>query len=324
MEGGARAAVQPGGASGQRHAGRGARPVLRHAGAAEVHEVGARRGAGRHRGGQAPGHGASGGRLHPDTTRTASLLALRRTSAICLDGGCGAARRHHGPASSATTRCRSTRSARASPVGLRRPADLQPRQRRAAVSCSSTAARCATGCSTARCAPPTPISWPATAILLALFLDVPSRIRRRQRPSGQGRGAFPRSRPGARPDHRRPAPRARGRRPSRLDHGRRRGARRRSAPGSCAPPCRIARRGSIRRLRAVSRPRRSTPRSTGAAVVGCCVEPARGTSRSGGDEPTPIPARRRARPGARDLHRRPDRRRHRHRRSARRPRAAGL
>ena len=52
-----------------RRAGRGARPVLRHPGAAEVHEVRARRGDGHRRGGQAPGHGPRGGGLQPRPRR---------------------------------------------------------------------------------------------------------------------------------------------------------------------------------------------------------------------------------------------------------------
>jgi DNA mismatch repair protein MutL len=46
---------------------------------------------------------------------------------------------------------------------------------------------------------------------------------RRQRPSGQGRGALPRPVAGPRPDHRRPAPRPGRRRPPSLDHRRVRG-----------------------------------------------------------------------------------------------------
>ena len=159
---------------------------------------------------------------------------------------------------------RDRRSARRLPAHrLRRPADAQPRHRRATSISSSTAGRCATSCCSARCAAPTRISWRATAIRWWRCSSTSPERGRRQRPSRQGRGALPRRRPGARPDRRRAEPGAGRRRPSRLHHGGRRGALRRSGPArlrtmpACAPAAR-------RRARS-PRPRREPALLSGAA-----------------------------------------------------------
>ena len=61
---GRRGRADPAGGAAAGHAGRGARPLLRDAGAAQVPEVGARRGGGDHRRGEAPGDGPPGSPLH--------------------------------------------------------------------------------------------------------------------------------------------------------------------------------------------------------------------------------------------------------------------
>ena len=75
---------------------------------------------------------------------------------------------------SPTTRCAIDQDARRRAAGrLRRPADLSTAATPRTSICSSTAGRCATGCCMARCAPPTPTSWPATATRSpALYLDL--------------------------------------------------------------------------------------------------------------------------------------------------------
>ncbi len=60
-----------------RNAGRGARPVLRDAGAAQIHEIGARRGGGHRRHGEAPRSGAAGDRLQPRPARSAPPFASK-------------------------------------------------------------------------------------------------------------------------------------------------------------------------------------------------------------------------------------------------------
>ena len=100
--------------------------------------------------------------------------------------------------SSPTTPCASTRSARGcgSPAMPACRPTTAPMRRSS--TCSSTAGRCATGCCRARCAAPMPTSSPATAIRRGAVPRAAGGGGRCQCPSGQGRGALPRSGPGAR------------------------------------------------------------------------------------------------------------------------------
>ena len=111
VEGGAKSEVKPA-ALGARHPGRGARPVLRDAGAAEVPQDRARRGRGDPRGGAPARHGRPGCRLH---------ARRRGARAGDLGGGAagraraaGAARATCSAPTSAPTRSRCAASARAS------------------------------------------------------------------------------------------------------------------------------------------------------------------------------------------------------------------
>ena len=218
--------------------------------------------------------------------------------------------------------------------GLCRPADPQSRAMPSRSFCSSTAARCATGCCSARCAAPIRISWRATAIRWwrcfskrrAADVDVNVHPAKAESP-------LPRFRPGARADRRRPAARAGRGRPSRLDD---RGASRALA----------LRRGRARRR---SRPARAWTRIDAVSVIGLAPRQQplyatpfdgsgqraaswRGSTRRpltvrigrSGGAPTRYPLGCGAGAGARHLYRRADRRRHRHRRPARRARAPGL
>ena len=104
------APVRPAALSGG-HAGRGARPVLRDAGAAEIPEVGAGRGGRDHRRGAAAGDGASGGPLHAfrrATARRSTIPRRRRPTRGSTRLGAGDRRGLR-----ATMRSRSTRRAKA-------------------------------------------------------------------------------------------------------------------------------------------------------------------------------------------------------------------
>ena len=79
-----------------RRPGRGARPLLRHPGPAEVHEVRAGRGHGHRRGGQAPGHGPSRQSASPSTRRPPHACACRARRRPRTAGSRGSSA-HHGP-----------------------------------------------------------------------------------------------------------------------------------------------------------------------------------------------------------------------------------
>ena len=142
------------------------------------------------------------------------------------DGRAAAPRRHSGPRIRRQRAGDRRAARRLSPDRPRRACRRSTAPRRATNISSSTAGRCATSCWSARCAAPIRISSRATAIRWSRCSSTAAGgSDRRQCPSGQGRGALPRRRPGARPHRRRAAPRARRGRPSRLDHRRRSGAR---------------------------------------------------------------------------------------------------
>ena len=325
VEGGAKSPSRAGGAP-RRHAGRGARPVLRHAGAAQVPEVGALASSNaRADDRRAPGHGASRDRLHLlDDERAA--LRLPPIGAICSQDAAARGWRGSAPVMGrdfADNALPIDADARGrAPHRLCRPADLnratsphqylfvngRPVRDRLL---HRRGARRLSGFPGAR--PPSgggAVRRPA------------GRRGRRQRASGQGRGALPRRRPGARPDRRRLRHALADGRPSRLDHGRRAAARRvprraigqLSAASSCAAAPAPRRAASPRRRRRSTRPRLPAvdPRTTGMPRLHAPSAPPAADARR-----LRLSARRRARAAARDLHRRPDRRRHRHRRPAR-------
>jgi hypothetical protein len=142
------------------HGGRAARPVPRHARAAEIPALRPGRDAGDHRRGEAAGHGRTRRRLHPERRRGRPRDLPRRGRAGRPVRGAAHGSPPCSAATSPTTPCRSTRSARAPPDGLRRAADLFARAPRSRSTSSSTAARCATSCSWARCGRPT---WTCSA-----------------------------------------------------------------------------------------------------------------------------------------------------------------
>ena len=153
--------AQAGGAE-HRHPRRGARPVLRNAGAPEIPQERPRRGRGRARGGAPPRHEPARCGLHARRrgTRAGDLGgraawrrrppgAARRCVERRVPRQCGRdprrAERHHGR-------------------GLRGAADADARRTRSANISSSTDGRCATSCSSAWCAVPMPTTCRATAI----------------------------------------------------------------------------------------------------------------------------------------------------------------
>ena len=170
---------------------------------------------------------------------------------------------------------------------------------RASSSSSSTAARCATRRWRARCAGPTSISCRPTGTRSWRCSSIGPERSRRQRPSGQGRGALSRFGPDPRPDRRRDQaasnqrctalrPPAERRRFSRCGRRNRSGPRPSGGWDWRASPA--APRLTTRRNRASPRPRRRRP---GDGCAGAGARPRRA-------------ARRRAGAGARDLHHRPD------------------
>ena len=149
----------------------------------------------------------------------------------------------------------------------------------------------------------------------------PARGCRRQRPPGQDRGPLPRSVGGARPDRRRPAPRARRGRP----------AQRRARAGGGAGDVDDSDTQADRHPRESGDPAAMPKASRVPAFAGVTdvakrelVRPRPRRPRRAGDRAGPeLPARRRPRAGRRDLHRRRGRGRAGDRRPARRARAAG-
>ena len=111
-------------------------------------------------------------------------VGFASTSTAAAPCACRRARRAGGPAGAAGRRPRARSShdnaladrpgARGrAPDRLCRPADLSRAATPPTSICSSTAGRCATACCRAPCAPPTPTSWPATAIpAAALYLEL--------------------------------------------------------------------------------------------------------------------------------------------------------
>jgi DNA mismatch repair protein MutL len=124
-----------------RGAGRGARPVLRHPGAAEVHEVGALGGAGDRRGAEAPGHGPRGGRLRPRPRRPPHPAPARRAAgdegrlarlATILgrdfsDNACSSTTSARACGLPATRACRPTTGATRAPVPVRQRPPVRDR-----------------------------------------------------------------------------------------------------------------------------------------------------------------------------------------------------
>ena len=148
-------------------------------------------------------------------------------------------------------------------VRLRRPADLHPRQRARPVPVRQRPAGARPAAAGALRGAYADFLARDRHPLAALYVDARSARGGRQRASGQGRGALPRSRPGARPDHRRPAPRAGRRRPPRATTG---GAPRCAAfrPGRDPPAlerARLARAAAAGRRRRSCRARNEAPGS---------------------------------------------------------------
>ena len=158
-------AARAGGAR-RRDAGRAARSLLRHPGAAQIPEIHPQRVRPCRGGGAAPRHGPSRDRLHPRRRRSRGAALCRHPGpdGRCRYGAAGAPRGGDGPRvrrECAAHRCRARRASGSPAISACRPSTRRPRPSN---SSSSTAGRCATACCRARCAAPIRISSPATAI----------------------------------------------------------------------------------------------------------------------------------------------------------------
>ena len=227
-------AGRAGGAVG-RDADRGPRPLLRDAGAAQVPEVGARRGGRDHRRGAAAGAWPirrSASRFRAATGRALDLPAATGDDARRARLGRRDGRDFRDNAIPIDAVREGVRLA-----GLRRPADLQPRQQPRPVPLRQRPAgarQAAPRRAPRRLCRPDEARPPSGRG--AVHRARPARGRR-QRPSDQGRGPLPRSGPGPRPDHRRDPRGLRGERAAHLDDGGERDHRR-VPPGGRAPPMR--------------------------------------------------------------------------------------
>ena len=174
-----------------RRAGRGARPVRRHARAAQVPQIRPRRGAGRGRCGQAPRDGRAGRALFVRDRHRRSASTGRPAGRAKRASPSGCARR------SATTsrpiRSRSTRAARAlrltGRIGL--PTFSRPNASQQFLFVNGRAVRDRTLAGALRGAY-LDFLPPDRHAVAALFVECEPRASRRQRPSRQGRGALPR------------------------------------------------------------------------------------------------------------------------------------
>ena len=192
IEGGRVSAVRAGGRQ-SRHHGRGARPVLRDAGPAQIHEGRARRKLGHHRRRQAhrdrlPGGALHAGRQRPHRRWTSADRRRRRRPAQ-------AHRARDGRRLSPTMPSRSTPGAKAcsSPATSRCPAPSRANalQQYAYVNGRPVRDRLIAGAIRGAFADVLPRDRHAVTVL---FLTLDPAHRRRQRASGQGRCPLPRSR----------------------------------------------------------------------------------------------------------------------------------
>ena len=216
IEGGRVFAGQAGGGQ-SRHHGRGARPVLRHAGAAQIHEGRARRKLGDQRRGQAhrhrlPRRALHAGRLRPLDTGIAGDRRQRGRQPAPRRPGDGRRLSGQFHCHRRDARRRASDRPRLDPV-------LHPRQRAAAIClCQRPAgARQADRRRHSRRLRRRPAARPPCGD--GAVPDARSGHRRRQCPSGQGRCPLPRSGPGARADRRRHPASARRCRHPRRHHG---------------------------------------------------------------------------------------------------------
>ena len=306
--------VRRAGCARRRHAGRGARPVLRHAGAPQVPEDRrARNRTPRRRSSSAwpwrtpmspspSGRGAAGAAPAGDRRRP-----LQDPAAATLERLGAIMGREFADNARAARRDARGRAAHR----LRRPADLQPRHRDPAIPVRQRPA--GEGPPAHRRDPRRLSGFPGARPPSdgGAVRRSAGRRGRRQRASGQGRGALPRRGAGARPDRQRPAPGAGGGGASRLHHGRGQHARllsprRAQFPTQLSPP-------SLARLLARPCALKSGLGRAGdgrlRALVGGDRRPSARVEAAPSPDAAPhcASAGRRPRPGARDLHRRPDR-----------------